>query len=219
MRYLAFALGLLAVTPVSAQEMSEAEAQVLPRLIDSLCIDLVEGRNGCETAVLLASVEEPDAADLVIFSDRRAFDEQVTLLVVRNIAFNGPMFGQAPWLEQAENGSLLLLSEQIGIGRSPWSETLTISFRDSAFLVTGRTYSTYDRIAGGNFTCDVNLLTGDWTASAVRTNGETGDVVYETNPSGNMEGTRTRLADWSWDRPMPAPCSTELTAWWAAEPQ
>lgn len=219
MRYIAMAAGLLAASSASAQDLTEAETHVLPRLIDSICVDLIEERNGCETAVLLSSSDEPDAADLVILSDRRATDPQEILATVRGIAFNGPLFGQAPSLEQSENGSLLVHAEQIGIGRSPWTETLTLAYREGAFVVAGRTFSTYDRIALGDFSCDVNLLTGDWVSHAQRSNGETGDPIYQSEQSGRVEGARIPLAEWNRDIQLPQPCLDEMSAWWAAEPQ
>ncbi len=219
MRMTLIAAALVCAAPAAAQDLSEAEASILPRLIDSLCIDLVEGRTGCETAVLLTSETEPDSADLVIFTDRRAHGEMSILEVVRNISFNGPMFGQTPWLEQAENGSLLLQSEQIGIGRSPWNQTLTIAFRDGAFVVAGLTYSTYDRIAAGGANCDVNFLTGDWEIFAERPNPETEETIYEANETGQMAPARPLLAEWNWTAPLPEPCSTALAEWWASEPQ
>ncbi len=219
MRYLAFVAGFLAAAPAIGQELTEAEASILPRLIDSLCLDLVEGSNGCETAVLLTSEDEPDGADLVIFTDRRRSDGSAVLEVVRNIAFNGPLFGQAPWLEEAENGSLLLQSEQIGIGRSPWSQTLTIAFRDSAFVIAGFTYSTYDRLDAGGFRCDVNMLTGDWEVFGERGGeGETEAVLYSVADSGRAEIPRVRLSEWDWTAALPAPCTGPLDDWWAAGP-
>ncbi|MEX3014871.1 hypothetical protein [Gymnodinialimonas hymeniacidonis] len=219
MRYLALAAVLLAAAPALSQELTEAEAQVLPRLIDSLCIDLIDARNGCETAVLLASEEEPDAADLVIFSDRRAHDPQSILAVVRNIAFNGPMFGQAPWLEAAENGSLLLQSEQIGIGRNPWSRTLTIAFRDDALLIAGFTHATYDRLDASVFRCDVNILTGAWEVFAERSGEDPeGPLLYQSEETGNIEPETIALVAWDWNTPMPEPCSATLTEWWEYAP-
>jgi len=134
-------------TPVSAQ--TEAETQTLSRIIDTLCLDMVQALNGCETAVLLTSETDLDAADLLIFSDRRGSEPQSVLAVVRGIAYNGAWFGQSPVLEAGENGALLVAEEQIAIGRTPWMQSLTIVHREGEFLVAGHTYSTYDRIVGG----------------------------------------------------------------------
>ena len=123
----AIGLALLAcVFPVTAQaqELSPTESEILPRLIDSLCIDLVEESNGCEQVMVLASATVPDRADLVILRDWRTEPASEPMLIARNLAFNGAMWGMAPELDRAENGSLLLSSEQTGIGRFPWFQTL-----------------------------------------------------------------------------------------------
>lgn len=215
----AFVLFALFALPASAQ--TPPETQVLPRLIDTLCIDLIEERNGCETAVLLVSDSERDAADLIIFSDRRAEAAQEVLAVVRGIAFNGTWFGQAPSLEQAENGSLLLRAEQIGIGRTPWSLTLTIVHRTEGFLIAGLTYRTYDRLFAGTFSCDVNILTGDWITFAETPHSDVTvlEPFYQAEDRGQIEGARLLLADWTLDTPLPGPCEDGLAQWAQAEPQ
>ena len=204
-------------TPVSAQ--TEAETQTLSRIIDTLCLDMVQALNGCETAVLLTSETDPDAADLLIFSDRRGSEPQSVLVVVRGIAYNGAWFGQSPVLEAGENGALLVAEEQIAIGRAPWMQSLTIVHREGEFLVAGHTYSTYDRIVGGTFSCDVNLLTGDWVVNADRSNPETGATTYDVSETGRVAGERRALADWSSGNLLSAPCEASLSAWFEAAPE
>jgi hypothetical protein len=216
MRFATLACFVLLSAPALAQ--TGAEALVLPRIIDSICLDLIPDRNGCETAVLLTSETDPDSADLIIFSDRRT-DPQEMLLVVRNVAYNGPWFGQSPFLEGEVGGPLLLREEQIGIGRSPWEQTLTIVHRDDGFLVAGQTYGTYDRISPGSFSCDVNLLTGDWTTDAFRENPETAEVYYDVSQTGQLEPARPSLADWSYARGLPTPCAEAASAWFYADQQ
>lgn len=222
MRSIACLFALLAA-PAFAQTAptTQAEAAVLPRIIDTLCLNLVDAINGCETAVLLMSDTVPDTADLLIFSDRRAQDPQEILIVVRGIAFNGPWFGMSPSLERADNGSLRLIEEQVGMGRSPWTNVLTIAHRDGAFVVAGRNYSTYDRIEGGFFSCDINLLTGDWTSTAERPDPDESVLasVYDVTQSGQIEGVRLELAQWDLATALPSPCEAALAAWWEAIPQ
>lgn len=200
--------------PASAQ--TEAEALALPRIIDMVCIDIVEARNGCETVVLLASETEPDSADLIIVSDRRAQDPQAILAVVRNIAFSGAWFGQSPMLEISSDGMLLLHEEQIAIGRTPWSQTLTIAHDADGFVVSEQAYATYDRAVGGDFSCDVNLLTGEWSHGGERSNPETEEVTYDVSDAGRGAGVRHALAGWSWASGLPAPCEAPLNAWFDA---
>ncbi|WP_224815300.1 hypothetical protein [Hasllibacter sp. MH4015] len=222
LRAVTFCLGLLVPSlsgPALAQELSEGEASVLPRVIDTLCVDLVEALNGCETALLLTSEVEPDTADLIIISDRRAFDEQRVLAVVRDVAFNGPMFGMSPSLEGAANGALRLLEEQIGVGRSPWTQALTILHDGDGFIVAGRSFSTYDRAMGGGFGCNVDFRTGEWNILADRPDPETDQTIYEADESGRIAPQHIALADWTWTMALPQPCTDAAEAWWAAEPQ
>lgn len=211
----AFPVILVAIClPASAQ--TEAEALVLSRVIDTLCIDMVEARDGCETVALLASETDPDAADLIIVSDRRSQDPQATLAVVRNIAFSGAWYGQSPTLEISAEGLLLLHEEQIAIGRSPWTQTLTIAHDADGFVVTEQAYSTYDRAVGGSFSCDVNFVSGEWSHSAERPNPETEEIIYDVANAGRGAGVRHALAEWNWGQGLPIACEAPLNAWFNA---
>lgn len=192
--------------------LTETEALVLPRLIDSLCIDMVEDRIGCEQVMLLASETQPDRADLVIVSDWRDDPASVPLLIARNVAFSGSMWGMAPRLEEAPNGSLRLISEQSGIGRFPWFQTFTIAYRDERFVLAGFSYSTYDRIAGGSMSCDVNLLTGEYTVEATSVDPETEDYVQTLSETGQTDPRDLDVANLGTNAPFPAPCEAGIAA-------
>lgn len=69
--------------------------------------------------------------------------------------------GQAPALTLAGNGSLVLHTMNESVGRSRWSQRLTIAYRDGDFRRAGLTYTWRDTINIANFgECDVNFLTG-----------------------------------------------------------
>lgn len=64
-------------------------------------------------------------------------------------------------LERAPNGSILLKSSHVGIGRSPHEQTLTIAYRNGTYQVVGITRASWDRLDPDAATrCDINLLTG-----------------------------------------------------------
>jgi hypothetical protein len=64
-------------------------------------------------------------------------------------------------LKLASNGSVLLGSSHVGVGRSPHEQTLTIAFRGGTYQVVGLTRGNWDRIEPDSSTsCDLNLLTG-----------------------------------------------------------
>ena len=198
--------------PALAEGLSPGEGAEFPRLIDSACLDLVEAHTGCEQAILVASETEPDRADLIVLTDWRTEPASAPLLVARAIAFNGAMWGMAPTLEQAGNGSLLLRSEQSGIGRFPWFETLTLAWRDGRFVVAGFTWSSYDRAMGGGMSCDVNLLTGDYVAQATRVSPGTETETAVFDETGRIAPMVRAAADWGSDAPFPDPCSRAMAA-------
>ena len=103
--------------------------------------------------------ETDEGGDLYIYTD--AGEGWKLAVEADNIVWRGGMYGQEPWLEATEHGSLKLYSENSAIGRNRWEQILTIAYRGGAFVVAGFTYSYYDTLdpdAGG--ICDVNLLTG-----------------------------------------------------------
>ncbi|MEM5582499.1 hypothetical protein WNZ15_08570 [Roseibium sp. AS2] len=106
---------------------------------------------------VLAETEE--GADLYIFTD--AGDGWKQTVHAGDIVWRGGMYGQEPWLEARDHGSLKIYSENSAVGRERWEQILTIAYRRGAFVVAGYTYTYYDTLdpdAAGQ--CDVNLLTG-----------------------------------------------------------
>jgi len=202
----------VASTPALAQDLSPGEADLLPRLIDSACMELIEAYNGCEQVILLSSAVDPDRADLVILSDWRTEPPSEPLLIARSIAFNGSMWGMAPELAQAENGSLQLTSQQTGIGRFPWHQTLTIAYREDAFVLAGFSYSTYDRAEGHRMSCDVNLLTGDYIVEAMRYDPETERHTPVLEDIGQIEAMVIDAQNLGTNAPFPAPCEDAMAA-------
>ncbi|WP_428648828.1 hypothetical protein [Roseibium sp.] len=137
-------------------------------------------------------VETEDGADLYIFTDAGEGWKQA--VYAPNIVWRGGMYGQEPWMEANEHGSLKIYSENSAIGRDRWEQALTIAYRRGAFLVAGYTYSYYDTLdpdAGGQ--CDVNLLTG---------RGEHNGKSFKTKLGAMPAG------DWTMDT-RPAECATQ----------
>lgn len=127
-------------------------------------------------------------ADLVIYLGSQ--DAMVEHVFAPQIAWYGNMWGQQPSLTLNDTGSLLVHSLNIGIGRNRWEQTLTIAYRDEAFVVAGYTYSYHDSITPENYgDCDVNLLTGN------------GEVSIGEGPLRKfiLGTTSTSLLDWNLD--------------------
>ncbi len=103
--------------------------------------------------------ETNEGADLYIFTD--AGEGWRKTVHAKDIVWRGGMYGQEPWLEATEHGSLKIYSENSAIGRDRWEKVLTIAYRNNEFRIAGYTFSYYDTLdpdAAGR--CDVNLLTG-----------------------------------------------------------
>lgn len=216
MRLLLAALPLLAASPLNAQDLTLPEADLLPRIIDFLCVDMVDETNGCEQIYLVASTEEVDTADLVILTDRRTDPGGAPLLIVRQVAFNGAMWGMAPSLEETEDGALRLHSEQTGIGRHPWMQSLEIGYRNDAFLVTGFHYTTYDRISAAGFTCDFDM-DGGYVRTEMRTIDPETERETEIVQGYNVTPTTPPLDLWDAFQSMPDPCSDGLSEFFDME--
>jgi len=145
-------------------------------------------------------VENGDAgADLYIFlappgplddAGKRAPPAKPVLLKT-NAAWNGQLWGTRPTLEVSGKGSLLIKSENTGIGRSHWEQTLTVVYRNKEFVVAGLTYAAYDTLdPKANGSCDLNFLSGKG-----KRNGKPVD----------LKTAAPKLADWSNDK-LPKEC-------------
>lgn len=140
-------------------------------------------------------VENDDAgADLYIYRalDAARGDAPVKpALLKKNAAWSGAMWGSRPSLDVNDKGSLLIKSANEAIGRSRWSQTLTIVYRNNEFLVAGLTRDARDTIDLASHDCDVNFLTGKGKRD--------GKPIETKFPA-------TKLADWS-DEKLPTECS------------
>ena len=112
-------------------------------------------------------------------------------IVARNIAWSL----EPATLTRAPNGSVLLNSSHVGIGRSPHEQTLTIAFRGGTYQVVGLTRANWDRIEPDSSTsCDLNLLTGRGTV-----NGRNVRRTLRAMP----------ITAWNADTPLPVGCMIE----------
>jgi len=118
--------------------------------------------NGDGAGDLAVLVQGKDAtADLILYhGDERRL---APVLTIPGAVFAGPMHGQTPGLQPRSDSSFVVSSEQIGIGRSPWTQEVTIAWRSGAWVVAGFTTAFYDRLdPERQGRCDVNLLSGGW---------------------------------------------------------
>lgn len=90
---------------------------------------------------------------------RLALSQGITHVVQDFVWIGG--FGQEPWLELTEHGSLLVASHNSAIGRNRWEQVITLAYRDDALRVAGYTFRWYDTLnLDDTGVCDLNLLSG-----------------------------------------------------------
>ncbi|MDB6175955.1 hypothetical protein PAF17_00345 [Paracoccus sp. Z330] len=201
----------LVATRIGAEPVLSAEERaILPRVLQAVHVDISQEHIGAERAVLLAS-RNPDAAkaDLVILAGEPDDNAGQPLAIGRDLVWMGLMAGQVPRLDVTESGGLRLHAEQIGIGRSPWEETLTLAEREGQIRIAGYTLKQWDRLTAASATCDWNLLTGNWVQDVT--------MPAESDlPPIHHEGNRPAhylLSDWNGeDHGWPDFCMVDLTA-------
>lgn len=149
-------LSLLA-GPLQAQEQEKVQEAMVPAgAIAGAVTSPVDGDINRFRAIL---VEKEEGADLYVFTDAGEGWKQVAH--AKDMVWRGGMYGQEPWMEATEHGSLKIYSENSAVGRNRWEQVLTIAYRNGVFRVAGYTYSYYDTLdPDANGQCDVNLLTG-----------------------------------------------------------
>ncbi|MEJ6395304.1 hypothetical protein V8J82_18730 [Gymnodinialimonas sp. 2305UL16-5] len=192
--------------------MTPAEATTLPRVIDTLCLDLIEDSLDCEQIFLLASESDPDVADLVVLGHREARPPSALLLVARGITFNGRMWDDAPSLEQSEDGHLLVQSQQFGAGRYPWFETLTLAEHEGHVRIIEYGFSNYGRLDQSGMSCGVDLITGAYSANAFGFDEPTQTDITLLDEHGHIAPNPVLAEDWDVAvGQMPSPCARALT--------
>lgn len=182
---------ILALALAGVATTARAENADYARVISSVTLSF-EPNGQTDRAVLVANAN--DGADLyVYFNVTPPQDDKIAkpALVKGSAAWSGAMWGTYPSLAVAAKGALQIKSENDGVGRNRWSQTLTVIYRNKEFIVAGVTRSARDTLdpkASG--VCDLNLLTGKGLRN--------GKAVTTKTPA-------IKLADWS-DEKLPAEC-------------
>ncbi|MDO5658120.1 MAG: hypothetical protein Q4G36_07335 [Paracoccus sp. (in: a-proteobacteria)] len=135
----------------------------LSRVLAMIEVDLEPEVIGAERALLVRADGQDGDVDFYLYAGVPDDREGELLLHVPAIAWAGPMAGQSPEFDLAENGSLILREMQIGIGRNPWDSALTIANRGGKIIVAGYSLNVWDRVSASSSVCDWNLLTGRWS--------------------------------------------------------
>ncbi len=78
----------------------------------------------------------------------------------------GSMWGMQPDLSLKDDGTLVVASRNIGMGRNRWENTIDVAYRNGVFVVTGFATSYYDTLdlqGGGDCTVDFAAGRGTFT--------------------------------------------------------
>jgi len=182
------ATAFLALAPLSTPARAEPG---FDRVLSAVTLSFADG--DADRAVL---VDNGDAgADLYLYralDSSRAMTPAKPALLKKSAAWSGAMFGTTPSLVASAKGSLLVKSENTAIGRSRWSQTLTIVYRNKEFIVAGLTREASDTLEpGSGHTCDLNFLTGKGKRD--------GKAIETKTPA-------MKFADWS-DEKLPKECN------------
>ncbi len=179
MKYLA----LTALVSLLAAGTAFAEDIAPERIIDAANGDWdKDGKQ--DIALLVAPAEQGD--DIGIYIYLRDKDHDLLKLVTTapkkvwgNASLDG-MFGQDPSIKGLPNGSIAVHSENSGVGRDRWDQTLTLAYRSGAFIVAGYTYNYYDTLdTNNNGSCDYNVLTGKVTKNGKDSKAEPKTIKIE----------------------------------------
>ncbi|AVA21132.1 MULTISPECIES: hypothetical protein [unclassified Rhizobium] len=166
MKPLACALILLSVTSAA-----HADDTIAPdRIIDAAVGDW--NKDGKPDLALLALAPPDDETTIGIYIYLRDKEHQLLKLAaaapdkVWGRGEPGGIFGQEPSITALPNGSIAVMSQNDAIGRDRWHQTLTLAFRNNAFVVAGYTFDYRDNLeADRSYSCDYNVLTGKATKS------------------------------------------------------
>jgi hypothetical protein len=156
-------LGCLAMAGAAQAQPASQPPNPRPDAVVSVVTLDFDGDGDMDRAALVQGKDDA-ATDLYIYlagPDPDDAGRRELALVKESAAWIGGMWGTLPSLEASPKGSLLLRSQNDAIGRSRWSQTLTIIHRGGRFLVAGFTMTSRDTLEpNSSSSCDVNLLSG-----------------------------------------------------------
>ncbi len=181
---------LLTLCPAFCLALGAAPAAAQD-VIDSTLSDL--NGDGMAERFTLLHYRDAARADLIIE------DTGTGRITARRVVWIGGA-GQEPELDRAPNGSVRLISMNESIGRNRWRQTLTIAYRQGAYMVAGFTYDWYDTLdLGAAGRCDLNLLNGK------------GFLTEGQGPKRAIRHSEPPrpITTWTEDSPVPAICRSQ----------
>ena len=146
-------------------------------------------------AVLLVRAAD-GMADLVLYQGNPEEGLQ-PLITLPGAISAGPLAGSAPALESRGERGFAIVTQQTGFGRTPWTQAVTVAFRNGTYMVAGFDYDFYDRLDLSHYGgCSVNLLTGRFTLTLGP--GDEAPEVHRAGPVGEAAFPLAALTDGYW---------------------
>ena len=178
------ALALFAALSVAS---SAAAQEIAPKQIIGAAVGDWNKDGNPDLALLVAPGDEDDNIGIYIYlRDKDHLLLSLAASAPNKVAGNASLdilVGQDPTLLALPNGSIAVHSENSGVGRDRWEQTLTIAYRNAAFVVAGFTYSHYDTLdPDHNGSCDYNVLSGK---------------VSSSGKDSKVEARTVAVADWA----------------------
>jgi hypothetical protein len=133
-------------------------------------------KDGEKDLALLARGQEDMDLHLLLGVAGRGFFKPADIVKGKVWGVAGPgddIVGEEPSLEALPNGSLAVYTRNEAIGRSRWTQKLTLAYRGDALVVAGFSYEwrdTLDPNEAGR--CDINILTGKGVRETFPENGD-----------------------------------------------
>ena len=161
-------LSLLLALPLPAQALPDDPGWPPGALLAALSGDW-NGNGEGDLAVLVDDGE--GSADLLIHEGDHA--GMVLALHVPGVIVHGGMGSGRPQLSARSDTSFAISQDWLGIGRTPWTQSLTIAHRGGAYVLAGFTHEFADRLDPARHgRCDVNLLSGRWEGDFTPASGQ-----------------------------------------------
>lgn len=180
-------LRLCAATLFGASMSFGSPVLAADRIVNAATGDF-NGDGAPDLATLTANADDdPTRIGIAIYLRDKERDILGPPLSVKNLfwgsALDSSLRGQEPTIAADRRGSILVSTKNEAVGRSRWTQTVTIAYRDGAFVVAGFAHDHRDTIdPSDSGRCDINLLTG---------NGIRNGKPLKTAP------VRVKLSDWN----------------------
>jgi hypothetical protein len=178
---------VLMLATILALTASAAAEDIAPERILAAAVGDWDKDGNPDLALLVAPKSDDDMIGIYIYLR----DKDHTLLKLAAAALGkvagnaslGSLVGQDPTISALPNGSIAVHSENSGVGRDRWEQTLTIAYRNAAFIVAGFTYSHNDTLEPDNGgACDYNVLSGK---------------VSRNGKNSKIEAKTVKIGDWA----------------------